>query len=61
MSGRHAELAAASGVGVRFALAKSTVGAQVIIDDTVISSKDQAAIGLEIALQKIMGDTWPPA
>ncbi len=52
----------------KVALAKSTVGAigggigaRVIIDDTVVSSKEQAAIGLEIALQKIMEDTWPPA
>ena len=52
----------------KVALAESTVGAigggigaRVIIDDTVVSSKEQAAIGLEIAMQKIMEDTWPPA
>ncbi|EQB30128.1 hypothetical protein [Sphingobium ummariense] len=52
----------------KVAVVKSTVGAigggigaRVIIDDTVVSSKDQAAIGLEIAMQKIMEDTWPPA
>jgi hypothetical protein len=52
----------------KIAVAKSTVGAigggigvRVIFDDTVITSKEQAAIGLKIALQKIMEDTWPIA
>lgn len=52
----------------KIAVAKSTVGAigggigvRVIFDDAVISSKEQAVIGLETALQKIMEDTWPPA
>lgn len=47
---------------------KSTVGAigggigvRVIFDDAVISSKEQAALGLEVAIQKIMEDTWPLA
>lgn len=50
------------------AVAKSTVGAigggigvRLIIDDTVVTSKEQAAIGVEIAIQKITEDTWPPA
>lgn len=52
----------------KIAVAKSTVGAigggigvRVIFDDAVISSKEQAVIGLETALQKIMEDTWPIA
>ncbi len=52
----------------KIALAKSTVGAigggigvRVIIDDTVLTSKEQAALGIEIAIQKIMEDTWPLA
>lgn len=32
------------------------VGARLIIDETVISSKEQAEIGLRIALQKITED-----
>lgn len=52
----------------KIAVAKSTVGAigggigvRVIFDDAVISSKEQAVIGLETAMQKIMEDTWPIA
>lgn len=52
----------------KLAVAKSTVGApgggigvRLIIDDTVLTSKEQAQIGLDIALQKIIEDTWPPA
>jgi len=52
----------------KIAIAKSTVGApgggigvRVIIDDTVLTSKEQAALGIEIAIQKIMEDTWPLA
>ena len=52
----------------KIAVAKSAVGAigggigvRVIIDDTVVTSKEQAVIALETAFQKIMEDTWPLA
>ena len=52
----------------KVAVAKSTVGGiggvigvRVIVDDTVLTSKEQAYLGLEIALQKIIEDTWPIA
>lgn len=52
----------------KIAVAKSTVGApgggigvRLIIDDTVLTSKEQAALGIETAIQKIMEDTWPLA
>ncbi|MCH4151448.1 MAG: hypothetical protein LKF30_05810 [Sphingobium sp.] len=52
----------------KLAVAKSTVGAigggigvRLIIDDTVVTSKEQAALGVEIAIQKIIEDTWPLA
>jgi hypothetical protein len=52
----------------KLAVAKSTVGAigggigvRLIIDDTVLTSKEQAALGVEIAIQKIIEDTWPLA
>jgi len=52
----------------KLAVAKSTVGAigggigvRLIIDDAVVTSKEQAALGVEIAIQKIIEDTWPLA
>lgn len=52
----------------KVAVAKSTVGAigagigaRLIIDETAVTSKEQAMLGIEIELQKIMEDTWPPA
>lgn len=52
----------------KVAVAKSTVGGlggtigvRAIFDDAVITSKEQALIGLETCFQKIIEDTWPIA
>lgn len=38
-----------------------TIGVRVIIDDAVLTTKAQAFLGIEIALQKLIEDTWPIA
>ena len=52
----------------KIAVAKSTVGAigggigvRLIIDDTQVTSKEQALLGMGIAIQKIIEETWPLA
>lgn len=52
----------------KIAVAKSTVGGlggtigvRVTIDDAVLTTKGQAFLGIETALQKIIEDTWPIA